>query len=185
MLPVFIALLILAVILLFWGIGIYNRLIGLKNTVDSAWSDMDVQLKRRYDLIPNLLETVKGYAKHEEGVFTKVTEARTQAMRAKTPAQIGTAEAALAGAMTSLFAVVENYPDLKASQNFQDLQNDLEDTENQIQSSRSVYNKQVRVFNTATQQFPNNVIAGLFGFKSREFFEIENKKEKEAPKIKF
>ncbi|MBI3963875.1 MAG: LemA family protein [Candidatus Kerfeldbacteria bacterium] len=168
-----------------WIIATYNALIRGKNRVDEAWSDIDVQLKRRYDLIPNLIETVKGYATHERGVFEKVTEARSKAMSATSPAEHGAAENMLTGALKSLFAVAENYPDLKASTNFGQLQAELADTENKIQASRRFYNGNVRDFNTSLQSFPTNLIAAPFGFKQREFFEIAEAAEREAPKVAF
>lgn len=179
--------LVLAIIIiaLFWLIGVYNGLIKLRNRVKEAWSDIDVQLKRRYDLIPNLMETVKGYMKHEEGVLTKVTEARSQAMSAKGVEAKGKAENMLSETLKSLFAVAENYPDLKASQNFLQLQDEISDTENKIQASRRFYNGQVRDFNTKIQIFPNNLIAGILNFKAENFFAIENDKERENVQVKF
>ncbi|MDP1845113.1 MAG: LemA family protein [Candidatus Moranbacteria bacterium] len=171
-----------------WLIAVYNGLITLRNRTDEAWSDIDVQLKRRYDLIPNLVETIKGYAGHEKEVFEKVTLARTAAINAEKggiPAEIGKAENMLAGALKTLFAVAENYPDLKASQNFLQLQDELSDTENKIQASRRFYNGNVRDFNTKREQFPTNLVAGMFGFKSKEFFEVEEPKEREAVKVQF
>jgi len=178
---------VLAVILIaiFWLIGIYNALIKLKNRVDEAWSDIDVQLKRRYDLIPNLVETVKGYATHERELFEKVTQARSQAMQAGSPEAKGKAENALTGALKSLFAVAENYPQLKASDNFAKLQDELSDTENKIQAARRFYNGNVRDFNIKIQVFPNNMIAGMLNFKKREFFELGDEKEREAVKVEF
>src|SRR3989338_6789786 len=149
-----------------WLLATYNNLIRRKNRVQEGWADIDVQLKRRYDLIPNLMETVKGYMKHEEGVLTKVTEARSQAMQAGDPAAKGQAENMLSGALKSLFAVAEGYPDLKASQNFLKLQDELSDTENKIQAARRFYNGQVRDFNTKIQIFPNNLVASLLHFKN-------------------
>lgn len=173
------------VIALFWLIGVYNGLIRLKNRVDEAWSDIDVQLKRRYDLIPNLMETVKGYAKHEDSVFTKVTEARSNAMQAKGQKAQAEAENMLEGALKSLFAVAEQYPNLKANENFAKLQDELSDTENKIQASRRFYNGNVRDFNTKTQMFPTNILAGMLGFKDREFFEVANAAERENVKVSF
>ncbi|MBU0599006.1 LemA family protein [Patescibacteria group bacterium] len=170
---------------IFWLIGVYNGLIKLRNRTDEAWSDIDVQLKRRYDLIPNLVESVKGYAKHERELFENVTKARTAAMGAKTVEEHGKAENMLAGTLKSLFAVAENYPDLKANQNFLKLQDELSDTENKIQASRRFYNGNVRDFNTKIQIFPNNMLAGMMGFKNYEFFEIEEAGEREAVKVKF
>ena len=176
--------LIIVVVLVVVGIGIYNGLIKLKNRVDEAWSDIDVQLKRRHDLIPNLINTVKGYAAHEKEVFEKVTEARTAAMGAQTPADKENAENALSGTLKSLFAVAENYPDLKANQNFLELQRELTDTEDKIQAARRFYNGNVRDFNTKIQVFPTNVFAGMLNFTSREFFAAEEG-DKEVVEVKF
>lgn len=165
--------------------GIYNRLIGLRNRTDEAWSDIDVQLKRRYDLIPNLVETVKGYATHERTAFENVTAARSAAMGAQSPHDKAVAENALSQTLKSLFAVAEAYPDLKASSNFGKLQDELSDTENKIQASRRFYNGNVRDLNTAIQTFPTNLLASMFGFKSREFFEVENEAEKQPVAVKF
>ncbi len=173
------------VVIILWLIGVYNGLIRLKNRVKEAWADIDVQLKRRYDLIPNLMETVKGYMKHEEGVLTKVTEARAAAMGAKSIEDKAKAENMLSETLKSLFAVSESYPDLKASQNFLQLQDEISDTENKIQASRRFYNTQVRDFNTKIEVFPTNMIAGMLKFKAWDFFEIEDQKEKEVPKVKF
>ena len=182
---ILIGILVVIVLLILWLVGVYNSLIRLKNRVKEAWSDIDVQLKRRYDLIPNLMETVKGYMKHEEGVLTKVTEARASAMNAKGIEEKGKAENMLSDTLKSLFAVAENYPDLKASQNFLQLQDEISDTENKIQASRRFYNGQVRDFNTKIEVFPNNLIAGMLKFKAWDFFEIENEKEKENVQVKF
>lgn len=178
---------ILAVIavLFFLVIATYNGLIKLRNQTEEAWSDIDVQLKRRYDLIPNLVETVKGYAKHEEGVFTEVTKARNMAIQATNVKDQAKAENMLTGTLKSLFAVAENYPDLKANTNFAKLQDELSDTENKIQASRRFYNGNVRDFNTKLQTFPNNIIAGFFSFKKFAFFEIEDAKERENVKVSF
>jgi len=165
-------------------IAIYNGLIRLKNRVDEAWSDINVQLKRRYDLIPNLVSTVKGYAAHEKEVFEKVTEARTQAMGAGTTGDKAQAENMLSGALKSLFAVAEAYPDLKANQNFLELQRELTDTEDKIQAARRFYNGNVRDFNTKIEVFPNNIFAGIFNFNKREFFGIDEG-EKEPVKVEF
>jgi len=175
----------LIIVAALWLVGVYNSLIRLKNKVDEAWSDIDVQLKRRYDLIPNVVETVKGYAGHEQGVFTKVTEARSRAMQAVNPVEKAAAENMLADTLKSLFAVAENYPDLKASENFSKLQDELANTENNIQSSRRFYNGNVRDFNTKIQVFPNNLIANMLGFKNREFFEVADAKERENVEVKF
>lgn len=171
-------------ILVIWAIAIYNGLIRLKNRVDEAWSDIDVQLKRRYDLIPNLVNTVKGYASHEKEVFEKVTEARTRAMGAQSAGDKAQAENMLSQTLKSLFAVAEAYPDLKANQNFLELQRELTDTEDKIQASRRFYNGNVRDFNTKIQVFPNNIFAGMLGFSAREFFEAEGG-EKEPVKVEF
>lgn len=172
-------------VIVFWIVAIYNRLISLKNRAEEGWSDIDVQLKRRYDLIPNLMETVKGYAKHEDAVFTKVTEARTRAMGAQGAQAKGEAENMLTGVLKSLFAVAEGYPDLKASTNFAKLQDELADTENKIQAARRFYNGMARDLNTMIETFPSNVIANMFKFMKREFFAIENEAEKQNVKIQF
>lgn len=184
MIALYVVLGVIALVVL-WLIAVYNGLITLKNRVDESWSDIDVQLKRRYDLIPNLVETVKSYAKHESTVFEKVSEARSVAMGAKTPEEHAKAENALTGTLKTLFAVAESYPDLKASQNFLQLQDELSDTENKIQASRRFYNGNVRDFNIKIEVFPNSLIAGAFSFKKREFFEIENGAERETPQVKF
>jgi len=158
----------------------YNALVTLRIRVDEAWSDITVQLKRRLDLIPNLVETVKGYAKHESGVFTAVTEARANALNAKGVKETAEAENQFEGALKSLFAVAEAYPDLKASQNFVELQQELVDTEDKIQASRRFYNGGVRDLNTKIQTFPSNVVAGMFGFKNRDFFELDEAEQKQA-----
>ena len=179
-----IILIVLALIIL-WLIGIYNGLIKLKNRVDEAWSDIDVQLKRRYDLIPNLVSTVQGYATHKKGLLENVTKARAQAMQATSPEAKGQAENMLSSALKSLFAVAENYPALRASENFAKLQDELSDTENKIQASRRFYNGNVRDFNTKIQVFPNNLVAGLLSFTKREFFAIANEAEKKNVKVEF
>jgi len=153
-------------------VGIYNGLVTLRNRVDEAWSDITVQLKRRLDLIPNLVESVKGYASHEKTVFEDVTKARANALSAKGVKETAESENQFEGALKSLFAVAEAYPDLKANQNFLELQQELVDTEDKIQASRRFYNGGVRDLNTKIQTFPSNIIAGMFGFKSREFFEL-------------
>ncbi len=165
-------------------IVIYNGLIRSKNQVEEAWSDINVQLKRRYDLIPNLISTVKGYAAHEKDLFEKVTQARMAAIGARDPKEQAEAENMLSGTLKSLFAVAENYPELKANQNFLELQRELSDTENKIQSARRFYNSNVRDFNTKIQVFPTNFFAKLLGFKAYEFFEIEEG-EKENVKVEF
>ncbi len=160
----------------------YNALITLKLRVDEAWSDITVQLKRRLDLIPNLVETVKGYAKHEKGVFEEVTKARTSAIQAKGVKETAAAENQFEGALKSLFAVAEAYPDLKANQNFIELQQELVDTEDKIQASRRFYNAGVRDLNTKIQTFPSNIIASIFNFKNRVFYQLEESEQKLAEK---
>jgi len=155
-----------------WAVVAYNRFVTLVQRSKEAWADIDVQLKRRYDLIPNLVETVRGYMKHEAGTLEKVTQARTQAMDASGVENKGKAENFLSETLKSLFAVSENYPDLKANTNFLELQRELSDTENKIQAARRFYNTNVRDLNTAVQSFPSNVIAGMFRFTEREFFEL-------------
>jgi LemA protein len=155
----------------------YNSLVKLKIRVDEAWSDITVQLKRRYDLIPNLVNTVQGYAKHESGVFQKVTEARANAISAQGPAETAKAENMLTDALKSVFAVAEAYPDLKANENFKQLQDELVDTEDKIQASRRFYNGSVRELNTKIKVFPNNIFAGMLGFTSKEFFELDEAQE--------
>lgn len=168
-----------------WLIITYNSLIRFRNRVDEAWSDIDVQLKRRYDLIPNLINTVKGYASHERQVLENVTEARSQAMQAEAPADKAQAENFLSDTLKSLFAVAENYPDLKANQNFLELQRELSDTENKIQASRRFYNGNVRDYNIKIQSFPTNLIVGIFSFTDREFFELQEEAAKEPVKVEF
>jgi LemA protein len=178
-------LLIILVVLILWLVFIYNGLVRLKNRVNEAWSDIDVQLKRRYDLIPNLIETVKGYAVHEKGLFEKVTEARTKAISAQTVKDQGKAENMLSGALKSLFAVAENYPNLKANENFLELQRELTDTEDKIQAARRFYNGNVRDFNIKIEVFPNNLVAKTLGFIQRELFDIGTEEERKAPKVEF
>jgi len=166
-------------------IGIYNRLVTLRNRCDNSWAQVDVQLRRRYDLIPNLMETVKGYAKHEREVFQKVTEARAQAIDAGSVKEQGAAENMLTGALKSLFAVVENYPDLKANQNFLMLQEELAGTEGKIAYARQFYNDNIMQFNLKQQVFPSNIIASMFNFKEKEYFEIEEPEAREPVEVKF
>lgn len=163
---------IIVVVAVLWVIWAYNSFIRLINRTDEAWADIDVQLKRRYDLIPNLVEAVKGYMQHEKDTLAKVTEMRTRAMGATGMQAQGEAENMLTDALKSLFAVSENYPDLKANENFMELQRELTDTENKIQASRRFYNTNVRDLNTAVQSFPQNVIANMFKFTERDFFEL-------------
>ncbi|HEX2694585.1 MAG TPA: LemA family protein [Acidobacteriota bacterium] len=167
------------------AVGMYNSLITLRNRCDNAWSQVDVQLRRRFDLIPNLVETVKGYAKHESGVFERVTQARTQAMGAATPKEAGQAENVLSGALKSLFAVAEAYPDLKANQNFLMLQEELAGTESKIAYARQFYNDVVMKFNMKQQVFPSNIIANMFAFKEKEYFEIGDEAAKGPVKVSF
>ena len=166
--------------LFFWAT--YNALIKLRIQVDEAWSDITVQIKRRLDLIPNLVDTVKGYAKHEQGVFTAVTEARSNVLNAQGVKETAAAENQFEGALKSLFAVAESYPDLKASQNFVELQQELVDTEDKIQASRRFYNSGVRELNTKVQSFPDNIVAALFKFKNRVFFELDEAEQAIAEK---
>ncbi len=165
--------------------GFYNRFVKLTTRVKEAWSDISVQLKRRYDLIPNLIETVKGYVTHERETLEKVTEARTQAMGAQTVEEHAQAENMLSGALKSLFAVSENYPDLKANQNFLELQRELTDTENKIQAARRFYNTNVRDLNISVDSFPSNIVAGIFDFKKSDFFELKEEAAKEPVKVSF
>jgi LemA protein len=164
-------------VLVVWAIFSYNRLVALTNRSEEAWSDIDVQLKRRYDLIPNLVETVKGYMTHEAGTLQKVTEARAAAMGAQTVEQHAKAENMLTDALKSLFAVAEAYPDLKANTNFLELQRELSDTENKIQAARRFYNSVVQDLQNALEQFPSNIIGGSFSFKTREFFALAEGEE--------
>jgi LemA protein len=166
-------------------IGIRNSMIGSRNRVDEAWSGIDVQLKRRHDLIPNLVETVKGYASHEQKTFEATSQARAEAMRATGVQETGQAEQKLTAALTDLRAVAENYPQLRATENFQRLQSSLSEVEDEIQASRRIYNSNVQSYNTKIQVFPNSVIAGMSDFEAREFFEIETAAEREAPEVSF
>lgn len=168
-----IGLLVAVGVLALWVVLAYNRFVRLITRTKEAWADIDVQLKRRYDLIPNLVETVKGYATHEKTAFENVTKARAQAMQAGTVAEHAEAENMLTGALKSLFAVSEAYPDLKANQNFMELQRELSDTENKIQAARRFYNGNVRDLNIAIDSFPSNIIAKMFTFAKQEFFELE------------
>src|SRR5579871_5983760 len=173
-------LVVIAVVL----VGMYNGLVQLRVRCDSAWSDIDVQLKRRHDLIPNLVETVKGYAAHEKGTFENIAKFRSQAMQATTPADKAAAENQLTGALKTLFAVAENYPELKASEEFTQLQGSLNQTEDAIQNSRRYYNAVVRDLNTRIQSFPTNILAGMFGFTQRQFFET-TQSDREPVQVKF
>ncbi len=176
------------VVLVIAIIAMYNGLIRLKNRVEEAWSDIDVQLKRRYDLIPNLVETVKGYAEHEKETLENVIKARNEAMAMQNSSDIAgklQAENTLSSTLKSIFALSENYPDLKANQNFLELQRELADTENKIQAARRFYNGNVRDFNTKLQVFPTNIIAKRLGFSSKNFFEIEEASQRENVKVEF
>ena len=175
--------LVLAVVLLF--VWLYNRLVRLRNRVDNAWAQIEVQLKRRWDLIPNLVETVKGYAAHERETFEAVTEARARAQQAQTPGETAQAEGILGAALGRLFAVAEAYPELQADENFRQLQTELAETENRVAVSRQVYNDSVLTYNNATQTFPGLVIAGPLNFTIREFFEVEETAQREAPVVDF
>lgn len=179
------ALLIIVAVVIIAVIAIFNRLVGLKNRTEEAWSDIDVQLKRRYDLIPNLVEAVKGYAKHEKELFEKVTSARADAMKSKGVADKAKAENQITEALKSVFAVAENYPNLKANENFIELQKEVTDTEDKIQASRRFYNANVRDLNISIESFPSNVIAGMFGYKKRELFELEDVGERKNVEVKF
>jgi len=176
---------VVLVALLGWGILIYNRLVRLRIRAEEAWRDIDTQLKRRYDLIPNLVETVKGYAAHEKGVFEAVTRARAAAINASTPKEQARADAGLKEALKSLFAVVENYPQLKANENFKELQQTLEETEDQIQRARVYYNAVVRDFNSNIGIFPQSLIANMFHFRPREFYTLTGEEERRAPRVSF
>ncbi|MBI4225073.1 MAG: LemA family protein [Candidatus Sungbacteria bacterium] len=170
--PLLYIFLVIIGLLVIWFIFAYNRFVSGKNRIAEAWSDIEVQLKRRYDLIPNIIETVKGYATHERETLDSVTQARTQAMGAQTPEQHAQAENALTSTLKTLFAVSENYPDLKANVNFLDLQRELADTENKIQAARRFYNGNVRDYNIATESFPSNIIANMFGFAKKDLFDL-------------
>ena len=179
-----IVLLIVIVLAVIFVIGMYNSLVQLRVRADSSWSDIDVQLKRRHDLMPNLVETVKGYATHEKGTFENIAKFRSQAMQATSPADKAVAENQLTGALKSLFAVAENYPELKASEQFSQLQGALSQTEDSIQNSRRYYNAVVRDLNTKIQSFPTNVMAGIFGFSQKQFFETTDA-DREPVAVKF
>jgi LemA protein len=182
---VIIILVAILVLLVIYAIATYNSLIRLKNRAEEGYSDIDVQLKRRHDLIPNLVETVKGYAAHERQVFENVTAARSNAVAARGPEQRAEAEGALTGALRQLFAVAEAYPDLKANQNFIELQDEITDTEDKIQASRRFYNMTVRDLNVKVDQFPSSVIAGFGSFQKREFFELDEPSDREVPVVSF
>ena len=176
------AIIVVAVI---WAIGVYNGLVSMRQRVNQAFADIDVQLRQRHDLIPNLVETVKGYAAHEKGTFENIAKFRSQAMQAATPADKAAAENQLTGALKSLFAVAENYPELKASEQFTGLQGSLNSIEDNIQNARRYYNAVIRDYNTRVQSFPSNIIAGMFGFQARQFFEVESPEDRQNVQVKF
>ena len=179
---VIVAIIVIVALLL---VALYNRLVQQRNRVDNAWSQIEVQLKRRWDLIPNLVESVKGYAAHERETFEAVTEARARAQNAQTPAEAGQAEGILGAALGRLFAVAEAYPELQADENFRQLQSELAETENKVAVSRQVYNDTVLTYNNTVQTFPGLVVAGPFGFSIREFFEVEEEAQREPPVVAF
>ena len=176
--------LVIALLIAVFVFSVYNKLIALRNRVENAWAQVDVQLKRRFDLIPNIVETVKGYAKHEKSVFDEVTKARSAWMSASTVGEAAQASNMLSGALKSLFAVAEAYPELKANENFRQLQDELSQTEDKIAYSRQFYNDTVMKYNISIQQIPNNIIAGMFHFEKKELLEIPEE-EKTAPKVSF
>ena len=184
MIPLIVVLAVIGLLVVF-VIGMYNSLIRLRNQVDNAWSQIDVQLKRRHDLIPNLVETAKGYMTHERETFEAITQARSQAMGASSVSDAGKTEGALTEALSKFMLVVENYPELKANQNFLLVQEELTSTENKIAFARQGYNDQVLFVNNKIQMFPSNIIANTFNFSKRDFFEIENAAEREVPKVSF
>jgi LemA protein len=177
--------LVVIVLIVIFLIGLYNGLVQLRVRADSAWSDIDIQLKRRHDLIPNIVETVKGYAAHEKDTFENISKWRSAAMSATGPEARSQAENQLTGALRQLFAVAEAYPQLRASEQFTGLQNSLQEVEDAIQNARRYYNAVVRDYNTKIQSFPGNVFAGMFGFQAKQFFELTAPAEREAPQVKF
>ena len=184
MLPLIIIIAVVVLLILFFIVQ-YNGLVRLRNSIDNAWSQIDVQLKRRHDLIPNLIETVKGYAAHESGTFEKVVAARNAAVNAQGPQQAAQAENVLTGALRSIFALAEAYPDLKANQNFLALQEELTSTEDRISYARQFYNDRVLRYDNKLETFPSNTIAGMFNFKPREYFETQDPADREVPKVQF
>ena len=180
-----IGLIVAVVVVVMYLMYAYNGLVRLKVQCDNAWSDIDVQLKRRYDLIPNIVETVKGYAAHEKGTFENVAKFRSQAMQATTPADKAQAENQLSGALKSLFAVAESYPELKASEQFTGLQASLNSIEDNIQNARRYYNAVIRDYNTRVQSFPANIVAGMFGFQAKQFFEVDSPEDRQNVQVKF
>ncbi len=185
LLVMFAFILFVVLIVIIWGVAIYNALVALRNRVKNGWSQIDVQLKRRHDLIPNLVETAKGYMQHEKETFIKVTEARAKAMGASSVKDASAAESELSGALAKLLLTVENYPELKANENFMALQEELTSTENKIAFARQSYNDETMFYNNKIEMFPSSIVAGMFNFKMADFFEIENKAEREAPKVSF
>jgi LemA protein len=184
MVALYIVIGVVVLLVLYWILE-RNSMVGARNRVDEAWSGIDVQLKRRHDLIPNLVETVKGYASHERETFQRVTEARAEAMKAQGPAEASAAEGRLSSVLGDLRAIAENYPQLRATENFQKLQNELTETEDEIQASRRIYNSNVQSYNTKIQVFPNSLIANSGGFTPREFFEISDAAEREPVQVSF
>ena len=184
MLPLVIIIVVVVLFILFFIVQ-YNGLVRLRNAIDNAWSQIDVQLKRRHDLIPNLIETVKGYAAHEAGTLEKVVQARNAAMTAQGPQQTAEAENVLSGTLKSIFALSEAYPDLKANQNFIALQEELTSTEDRITYARQFYNDRVLKYDNKLESFPSNLIAGMFSFKPREYFETQDPADREVPKVQF
>jgi LemA protein len=180
---IIIAVVVVVLVLIF--IGVNNSIIGERNRCDEAWSGIDVQLKRRHDLIPNLVETVKGYATHERETFEKVTEARAEAMKAQGPAQSGAAEGRLSAMLGDLRAIAENYPELRATENFQQLSRNLSELEDEIQAARRIYNSNVQSYNTKIQVFPNSIVAGVRNFEAREFFEVADAADREPVQVSF
>jgi LemA protein len=176
---------VLVVLAVLFFIGVNNSMIGARNRCDEAWSGIDVQLKRRHDLIPNLVETVKGYATHERETFEKVTEARAEAMKAQGPAQSSAAEGRLSAMLGDLRAIAENYPELRATENFQQLSRNLSEIEDEIQAARRIYNSNVQAYNTKIQVFPNSMVAGTRNFEEKEFFEIEDAADREPVQVSF
>lgn len=173
------------ILIMGWFFGTYNMLVRFRNRAKNAWAQIDVQLKRRHDLIPNLVETVKGYAKHERGTLEAVIKARNTAMTANGPGQVAAAEGELSSALSRLMVVVEQYPDLKANQNFMQVQEELTSTENKISFARQAYNDAVMVYNTKTEMVPANIVAGIGKFQQMELFELKDEEQREAPEVKF
>ncbi len=180
-----IVIIVIVLLVIGWFVAIYNRLVGLRNRVDTEWADIDVQLRRRYDLIPNLVETVKGYAAHERETLQKVVEARQQAIDAKTIDEQGQSENFITSALRSIFALSEQYPDLKANQNFLQLQDQLSKIEAVVSQARQIYNESVLAYNNVVQMFPSNIVAGMSGFGLRELFEVTLPEMREAPRVEF